>query len=46
MNKSYINSFTLIEMQTLISILEVILVVVPALLIVAFVTLIVTWPYN
>ena len=39
MNNSYTNLFTFIEVQTFISILEVILVVVPALLIVAFVTI-------
>jgi len=39
LNNGYVNLFTLIEMQTFLSILEVILVVVPALLIVAFVTI-------
>jgi NADH-ubiquinone oxidoreductase chain 1 len=37
-NNNYTNLFTLVKMQTFLSILEVILVVVPALLIVAFVT--------
>src|SRR5271168_2530312 len=38
-NNNYTNLFNLIEMQTFLSIVEVILVVVPALLIVAFVTI-------